>query len=128
MTATGEFLRPAVYELAENEGFSDLVSMALGIRPSGFAKTVQIESVDGHAARVIRTLDATGTLADAPALLDGDRVTVYPVLSKPVNTVQAKGYVKQPRLYEFREGMRVADLVRTAGGLRDGAFRERADL
>jgi protein involved in polysaccharide export with SLBB domain len=128
VTATGEFLRPSIYELAENEGFSELVSMALGIRPSGFAKTVQIESVDGHAARVIRTLDATGTLADAPVLLDGDRVTVYPVLSEPVNTVQAKGYVKQPRLYEFREGMRVADLVRTAGGLRDGAFRDRADL
>jgi len=128
VTAAGEFLRPGIYELAENEGFADLVSMALGIRPSGFAKTVQIESVEGHTARVIRTLDATGNLAEAPPLLDGDRVTVYPVLSEPVNTVQVKGYVKQPRLYEFREGMRVADLIRIAGGLREGAFRERADL
>lgn len=128
VTADGEFLRPGIYELADNEGFADLVSMALGIRPSGFAKAVQIESVEGHTVRVLRTFDATGNLREAPPLLDGDRVTVYPVLSEPVNTVQVKGYVRQPRFYEFREGMRVADLVRLAGGLRDEAFRQRADL
>lgn len=128
VTADGEFLRPGIYELADNEGFADLVSMALGIRPSGFAKAVQIESVEGHTVRVLRTFDATGNLTEAPPLLDGDRVTVYPVLSEPVNTVQVKGYVRQPRFYEFREGMRIADLVQLAGGLRDEAFRQRADL
>ncbi|MBM3213748.1 hypothetical protein FJZ36_02385 [Candidatus Poribacteria bacterium] len=128
VAAIGEFQRPAIYELADDEGFPELVEMALGIRPSGFAKTVQIESVDDHSQRVIRTLDATGNLADAPALFDGDRVTVYPVLSEPVDTIQVRGFVKQPRIYQFRAGMRATDAIQLAGGLRGEAHRDRADL
>jgi protein involved in polysaccharide export with SLBB domain len=128
VAVTGEVQRPAIYELADDEGFLDLVEMAGGIRPSGFAKTVQIDSVENYAERVLRTLDASGTLEDPPPLRDGDRVTVYPVLSEPVNTIQVSGYVKQPRVYELRPGMRVADAIRLADGLRPEAYRARADI
>lgn len=128
VSVTGEVHRPGVYELIEGEGFRDLMELVGGIRASGFAKSVQIDSVNDFAKRVVRNVDATGDLTDAPPLHDGDYVTVYPVSSDPVNTVQATGYVRQPRVYEFREGMRLSDLIDAAGGLRDDAHRARADL
>jgi protein involved in polysaccharide export with SLBB domain len=128
VSATGELHRPGIYELSEGEGFRDLMELVGGVRASGFAKSVQIDSVNDFSQRVIRNVDATGDLTDAPPLHDGDYVTVYPVSSDPVNTVQATGYVRQPRVYEFREGMRLSDLIEAAGGLRDDAHRARADL
>ncbi|MBT7804342.1 hypothetical protein HN766_02565 [Candidatus Poribacteria bacterium] len=128
VSVTGEVHRPGIYELTEGEGFRDLMDLVGGIRASGFAKSVQIDSVNDFANRVVRNVDATGDLTDAPPLYDGDYVTVYPVSSDAVNTVQATGYLKQPRVYEFREGMRLSDLIRAAGGLRDDAHRARADL
>ncbi|MDA1193359.1 MAG: SLBB domain-containing protein, partial [Candidatus Poribacteria bacterium] len=126
-SASGEVQRPGVYELGDEEQFDQLLEMAGGIRPSGFAKSIQIDSVRDNAESVVINVDATGDTAP-PKILDGDRVTVYSVLTQATNTVQVRGYVRQPRVYELKEGMRVADAIRAAGGLRDEAYRERADL
>ncbi|GIX07603.1 MAG: hypothetical protein KatS3mg115_2006 [Candidatus Poribacteria bacterium] len=45
-----------------------------------------------------------------------------------MNTVRVMGWVKQPRVYELKAGMRVSDAVRVAGGLRPEADRNRADV
>ena len=128
VAARGEVSRPAVYELVEGEQHAQLFEMAGGIRPSGFAKSVQVDSARGGAERIVRNLDLTNGYADLPPLLDGDLITIHPILSEPMNTVQAAGHLRRPGQYELKEGMRVSDLIREARGLRDGAHRRRADL
>ena len=124
----GEVGRPGIYELKEGEHYPQLFEMAGGIRPSGFAKSVQVDSARGGAERILRNLDVTGGMSDLPPLQDGDHIMIHPLLSEPVNTVQASGYLKRPGQYELKESMRVSDLIKAARGLREGAYRARADL
>ncbi len=124
----GEVGRPGIYELKEGEHYAQLFEMAGGIRPSGFAKSVQVDSARGGAERILRNLDVTGGMSDLPPLQDGDHIMIHPLLSEPVNTVQASGYLKRPGQYELKEGMRISDLIKAARGLREGAYRTRADL
>ena len=124
----GEIGRPGIYELKEGEHYAQLFEMAGGIRSSGFAKSVQVDSARGGAERILRNLDATGDLSNLPPLLDGDHIMIHPLLSEPVNTVQASGFLRRAGQYELKEGMRVSDLIKAARGLREGAYRERADL
>jgi protein involved in polysaccharide export with SLBB domain len=44
------------------------------------------------------------------------------------STVDVQGAVLKPGPYEWNEGLRVGDLVRLAGGVKIGAYLERADL
>lgn len=124
----GEVGRPGIYELKEGEHYAQLFEMAGGIRPSGFAKSVQVDSARGGAERILLNLDVTGGMSNLPPLQDGDHIMIHPLLSEPVNTVQASGYLKRPGQYELKEGMRVSDLIKAARGLREGAYRARADL
>jgi protein involved in polysaccharide export with SLBB domain len=54
VTIEGEVKRPDTYELVPGENFSALLNMAGGLRPSGFAKVIQLESVSPNQERVLR--------------------------------------------------------------------------
>ncbi len=131
---SGEVKRPAVYELKEGENLLELVSLAGGIRPSGFLQRVQIDSVDpgrGAGQRIVIDADlsqATAYDQPNPSILDGDTVTVFSIPSERMNTVTIEGKVRMSGVYQLKEGMRVADLINMAQGLLGEAHMERADL
>ncbi|GIX07604.1 MAG: hypothetical protein KatS3mg115_2007 [Candidatus Poribacteria bacterium] len=66
VTLSGEVTRPGIYELLPGEGLADLIRMAGGLRSTGFAKSVQIESVREGSEPVLLNVDATADLSEAP--------------------------------------------------------------
>jgi protein involved in polysaccharide export with SLBB domain len=122
----GEVKRPNQYELKQEENLQQLISMAGGIKPSGYLQRVQIDSVIPGRERIVRDVDVAQEL-DIP-IFDGDIVTVFSIPSERMNTVTIEGKVRMPGIYQLKEGMKVSDLIRAAQGLLGEAYTERADL
>jgi len=127
-TISGEVKRPAVYELKAGENLLELIDLAKGIRPTGFLQRVQIDSVDPSRQRIVIDADLSDPDRPNPSMLDGDVVTVFSIPSERMNTVTIEGKVRMPGVYQLKEGMRIADLIKMAQGLLGEAHMERADL
>lgn len=134
VTLQGEVRRPAIYELRGGEMLSDALRLAGGLAPSAYARRIQVERVDAHEKRVLLDVRAEN-LSDgnspefAVPLRSGDTISVLPVLKDRVNRVKVEGQVKRVGDYQWREGMRVSDLVREAEGLaEEEVYTQRATV
>jgi protein involved in polysaccharide export with SLBB domain len=134
----GRVLRPAIYELRDDEHLGDLVKLAGGLRFDAYVDRLHIERVVPFARRHEYDRDildfdanygsAASLLSSALQLENGDIVTVYGLQSRYQNRVVIEGSVNKPGPFEFRPGMRVADLIRAADSLRRSTFSERGTL
>ena len=58
----------------------------------------------------------------------GDEIFISKILDRYENRVKLSGAIFRPDLYELTPGMRVADLVQRADGLKEDAYTGRAQL
>ncbi|WP_339877539.1 SLBB domain-containing protein [Pseudidiomarina gelatinasegens] len=108
VTVQGEVIRPAIYELKDENNLQQVLDLAGGVLPTAYKKVTRIERVrDGR--RLVSTVD----LANAKSLsvADGDNVDVPAVSNEIVDSVMLVGAVARPGYYEFNEGMRVNDVL-----------------
>ena len=126
----GRVHRPAVYELKPGEGLKELLEIAGGPEPDAYLGKVQIDRIVKHKERKVIDVDFAEALASGKKveLFDGDVVLISSVLDRRENVVKASGFVKRPGLYQWKEGMRVRDLILKAGGVWEEAFMGRADV
>ncbi|GAB6077176.1 SLBB domain-containing protein [Desulfurobacterium crinifex] len=109
----GKVKKPAIYELKGGETVEDLIKMAGGLLPSGYRYKVIIQRYkDNKFLEVIE-----GTLDDrkftSQQIKDGDLVVIKQVVSIPQNAVSIDGYTTYPGLYEYREGMKLSELLKS---------------
>lgn len=125
---TGDIKSPGIYELKSAHSLGDLLRMAGGVTAFGYSQRVQVERVQEHAKRVALDVNLNQRSTARFPIEDGDLVKVFTVLPFERNVVHAKGNFNQPGTYEWRPGMRVADLVRDAQGPADHTFFDYALL
>lgn len=125
---SGEVRRPTEYELKDSENLMELLSLAGGIRPSGFLQRIQIDSVEPGKERILVDVDLSGEKRPEVPVFDGDMVTVFSIPSDRMNTVTVEGQIKMPGTYQLKSGMTVTDLVLAAQWVPGEAYMERADL
>lgn len=135
VTARGEITRPAVYELKDDESLRDLVRLAGGATALTHFDVTRIERIlppaEREAGREPRvTLDAPlgRVLAGERefALSDLDDITFAAAPEDRTNYVDVAGSVWFPSTYAYEPGLRVADALRAAGGVRGDVFSGRA--
>ncbi len=136
----GEVHRPAIYELKEGEQFRDLLSLAGGIQSTADLRRAQIDRMIPFAERAqypdadrraidVRLTTVLAEKAQGPDLVDRDIVQVFRVGDVRKNTVSISGTtVVRPGTFQIREGMKVSDLVREAGGFYPDVYLDRAYL
>ena len=124
----GDVKNPAIYELRGPENLASVIKMASGVGAFGFAQRVQVERVQNHQARIGLDVNLGSPRARAFAIDDGDLVKVFTVLPERRNVVKLNGNVNRPGAYQWRAGMRVADLIREGQGVRDDTFFDYALL
>ncbi|MHB8059178.1 MAG: SLBB domain-containing protein, partial [Desulfuromonadaceae bacterium] len=115
VAVAGEVRRPAIYELKGKTTLPEILQMAGGVAASGSLKRVQIERIENNSARIaldysLKSSDPKAELG-AVELKDRDMVKVFPVQSAVRQVVVLKGNVQQTGDYQFRPGMRLADLI-----------------
>jgi protein involved in polysaccharide export with SLBB domain len=121
----GQIKRPGIFELVGKENFSQFLNYAGGFDDTAYSAVV----------KVIQKSDKEKLVKDL-AKLDfekyepggGDVFIVSKILDRFQNRVKLSGAVFRPDVYELSAGMRIADLVRKADGLKEDAFTGRAQL
>jgi protein involved in polysaccharide export with SLBB domain len=133
----GAVLRPAIYELKQDESLADLITAAGGFRADAARRRLAIERVVPPAQRrpdappriVIEVPLGPDGAAPALPMTDGDVVSVDSVpLDAVRNFVDIQGSVYQPGRYGLEPGMTMSRLVRLAGGFLPATYAGRAHI
>jgi protein involved in polysaccharide export with SLBB domain len=132
--ASGQLIRPAIYELRQSETLRDLIYFAGGFKADALRRRVQIDRIlpperrpagGGGRDRVVIDLTSDQFLdgLGPPFPMDpGDSVTVFAVAGRVSNAITVKGNVWDPGREGFTPGMKLSDAVRLAGGPRPDVY------
>ena len=123
---SGQVKRPMAYEMRKGESLATLLKYAGGFSAKAYKKGVQVNRISGeqYSAYNVPEFDLSSF-----KLMDGDSVTVDSILERYANTVQIKGAVFHPGMYDWGStNNTVRSLIESAGGLTEDAFSVHAVL
>lgn len=121
---TGKVKRPMFYEMKQNESIASLLKYSGNFTGDAYRKSVRVfrKSGNEHAVFNVGEFDFASF-----HIADGDSVTVDSVLQRYKNTVELKGAVFRPGMYNLGEQVNsVRSLIEQADGVTEAAFTNRA--
>ena len=124
VTITGKVKRPMIYEMKKNESVNSLLKYSGGFAGDAYRKSVRVNRKTGREKSVynVEEFDFANFRID-----DGDSVSVDSILPRYANTVEVKGAVFRPGMYNLGEQVKsVRSLIEHAEGLTEDAFTNRA--
>lgn len=107
----GNVRRSALYELKGKTSLQNIIELAGGITPAAWINRIQIERFSDNSKRVVLDIDSVNQKFSQFEIKDGDIIKIYPILEKDKNAVYLSGNVLRPGKYEFREGMKITDII-----------------
>lgn len=123
VTLEGEVGRPGIFEMKAGETFADLLSFAAGFSDQAYTASVKVIQKTGKEFR-IKDMKAGEFKTYQP--LPGDVFQVAQILNRFENRIKIEGAVFRPGIFSFYEGIRIADLLAQADGLKEDAYNKRA--
>ncbi|MDC0383573.1 SLBB domain-containing protein [Candidatus Marinimicrobia bacterium] len=137
VTISGQINKPGIYELKKDEGFTNLLSIAGGIKITAYYERAQIERIVPFDQRDSLGMDrilidinlneSEVSNANIP-LNDGDRISIFSIQNNHQNAVSISGSVTRPGFYDIKDSLRLTQLIDKADGLLGGAYLEHAQL
>ena len=124
VTITGKVKRPMIYEMKKNESLNSLLKYSGSFTGDAYKKSVRVNRKTGREYAVfnVEEFDFANF-----RIADGDSVSVDSILPRYENTVEVKGAVFRPGMYNLGEQVNsVRTLVEHAEGLTEDAFTARA--
>ena len=121
----GQVKRPGIFEVGEAEPFNSFVQYAGGFDDTAYTAWVKIIQKNDK-EKAVKDLSAADFGTYQPQ--GGDVISVSKVLDRFQNRVKLSGAVFRPDVYQLTAGMRIADLVQRADGVKEDAFLGRAQL
>ena len=122
---TGEVKRPGIFEVIGNESFSQILEYAGGFTDNAYSAMVKIVQKN-DIEKSVKDLSKSEFGKYQPK--SGDVVSVSKIINRFQNRIVLSGAVYRPDVYELQPGMRIADLITKADGLKEDAFTGRAQL
>ena len=122
----GAIKRPMYYEMKEGETLKSLLTYAGGYKSEANQNVITVErkTNDGLTVHTVKEWDFASF-----AVQDGDVVGVKNIIDRYQNMVEISGSVFYPGHYEIsNECNSVRTLIEKAGGVKEGAFTNRAVL
>ncbi len=107
----GEVRRPAIYELKDETSPADILALSGGLNPTAFPRASRIERINQDGERTVVDVDLSPGSAPDPTLFDGDVIQVYSVLDQVESIVLLNGHVQRPGTFQWRDGLRVSDVI-----------------
>jgi protein involved in polysaccharide export with SLBB domain len=108
----GNVRRSGLFEIKEGSKLRDLVDLAGGITPAAWTNRIQIERFQSNQFQIVLDVES-GAKEDQLdyGIQDGDIVKIFPIVLKDKNVVYLQGNVYRPGKYEFKDGMKISDLI-----------------
>ena len=121
---TGKVKRPMYYEMKRNESVGTLVKYAGGFAGDAYRKSIRLIRKTGREYSVFNVGEFE---MNSFQLADGDSLGVDSIMQRYSNTVEIKGAVFRPGMYQIGGAIQsVRTLIEQAEGLKEDAFRARA--
>ena len=121
---TGKVKRPMYYEMKPNESIASLLKYAGNFTGDAYKKAVRVNRKTGKEYSVFNVGEFDFSSFQ---IADGDSVSVDSVYPRYANTVELKGAVFRPGMYNLGEQVNsVRSLIEHADGLLESAFTGRA--
>ncbi|MBN1626293.1 MAG: SLBB domain-containing protein [Deltaproteobacteria bacterium] len=113
---SGYVKRPAIYEMKGSQTIGELIDLAGEVLSVSYLQNVVLERITDHQKRIVKTFnldpnDEQSVGDQNTPLKDGDLIKIYPVNETMHQVVYLEGHVKYPRAYEFRDGLRLLDII-----------------
>ena len=126
----GAIKRPAIYEILGTETISEIVDLAGGTLPSAYVEKVRIDRVASNDAYNVIDLNLKDPNSNDRAFVmeDGDEVSIESIYDHKQDVVYLEGHFRHPGLYQFQEGLTLAQLFKNGCDLEEQAYRGRIDL
>lgn len=122
----GKVKRPMCYEMKDGENVGTVVDYAGGFTGDAYKSNIRLIRRNGVEYQLY-TVDSEDF--DSFMLMDGDSLTVEPMIDRYENRVDVQGAVYRPGAYQLSDNIRtVSQLLRKAEGLKGDAFVNRALL
>lgn len=124
----GAVIRPNTYELNEKEDLADIIKYAGGLKANASLKNIQITRFEND-KEVLLDVNLNDILRSNRdyKLYNGDKIFINSITEGFKNYVEIEGAVDFPGRYSYREGEKVADVLKRLNFLED-AYLDKAIL
>ena len=124
VSISGKVKRPMLYEMKQNESVASVLKYAGSFTGDAYRKAVRVNRKTGKEYAVFNVGEFDFSSFH---IADGDSVTVDSILPRYENTVEVKGAVFRPGMYNLGEQVSsVRTLIEHAEGVTEAAFVNRA--
>lgn len=106
--------RPAIFELKKGETAKELLAMAGGLKPGAYTKNAVVERFKNNRKEVLTVDFSASNINYIPQ--DGDRIRFNTVSAQYNNVVNLVGAVVRPGSYQWHEGKRISDVLKSVRG------------
>ena len=115
----GEIVLPAIFEFKDPTSLEDVVKLAGGFTSEAYPSDIRLVRVDAFGNKLLRSLSYS---SDGDfKIRDGDSIEVGLSTELKKNTIKLEGEVDRKGEYEWREGLRLLDIVKSKSLLSDNA-------
>lgn len=121
----GQVKRPGYFEVLPNESFASILDFASGFTDTAYRASVKVFQ-RSEKERKVQDLESITYNTYQPQ--SGDVFVASKILNRFENRVRISGAVFRPDVYQLTPGLRVADLIRRADGLKEDAFTGRGQI
>lgn len=121
VSLSGEVRRPAIYELKDETSAHELIALGGGLSPQADVRLATLERVNDQRQRITLDVDLARPGASAVNLKSGDVLRIPAIRPVLEDSVSLSGYVYRPGEFQYRRGMRIADLLPSVDELRPNA-------
>ncbi|WP_208147050.1 SLBB domain-containing protein [Thiomicrorhabdus marina] len=125
ITVAGEVKRPAIYELKYEKTLADVVALAGGFTQDASPSHSKLERIRTDGYREVKDVNLRSNAVMQQAIKNGDAVRVLASVDEYKDIVLVNGSVSRPGEYQWRQGLRIADLFK---GQASDEFLARTDL
>ncbi len=125
----GEVKRNSLFELLEKESLTDLIKYAGGLNANAYTGKIQIRRNSTTEIKIIDVnYDSLLKNKKIFNLFNGDEISIRSTLTELKNVITINGAVNFPGEYSYKNNIRVLDLIKNAGGIKEEAYLNTAYL
>lgn len=117
----GAVKRPAIYEVRSDVTIGQALNLAGGLSSDAFPEASTLERIGPDKVRNVLSVDMSNDRGSSLPVRNGDILMIPHVLPELNDTIVLEGHVHRPGPREWREGMRITDVIPTLAALKTGA-------
>ena len=117
----GEIRRPAIYELKGSVTAQQLIELSGGLKPTAYRKSARIHRITDSGFMGVIDIDLTTSKGKKTQIKSGDLLVIDSAVQQQEMIVTLSGHVHHPGEFQWRQGLRVSDLVKSIKSLQPNA-------